>query len=290
MPKAFKRNAVIVLALVVFFGWAFMFAKHDPDLRYIIPFGQDPYDAVGSFGVIAGILIAMVSLVQAFRPYRKGPPTTAQRVYLVRSQESVILAVLITLTADTVALARHPLTWIYAASSVELFALLVGLGIVAVTVQLLICASQRYLPETVAAPWKPALAATVLAVAILAVYPEKLIERLIPHLLTVLVGACILFAPMRFLLTLLVPYRQEESAEARPARSMSSTAWHGWGIVVIVGIMVGTVAFLGEMSEGGGVLPVPRLLFVAVVFISLGLGGLLIAYGFLGNVLGLGRR
>src|ERR1700730_2495606 len=31
-----------------------------PGLRSVIPFGEDPYDAVGSFGTIVGMLVALV--------------------------------------------------------------------------------------------------------------------------------------------------------------------------------------------------------------------------------------
>src|ERR1700759_205720 len=104
MPKVLKRNAVIVLGLAALFFWSFMFAKHDPALRNIIPFGDEPYDAVGSFGVIAGMLIALLSFLRAFRPYREAP-ATAQRVYLIRAQEAAVLAVFITVATDAIAMA-----------------------------------------------------------------------------------------------------------------------------------------------------------------------------------------
>ena len=80
MPKTLKRNTLIVFGLAIVFWWSFMFAKHDPHLRSIIPFGSDPYDAVGSFGIIVGMLIALLSVVRAFRPYPKQAPTMAQCV------------------------------------------------------------------------------------------------------------------------------------------------------------------------------------------------------------------
>src|SRR5690348_14526859 len=138
MPRTLKRNTVIVFGLSILFYWAFMFVKHDPHLRGIIPFGDDPYDAVGSLGTIVGMLIAVLSLVRAFRPYRKGPPSDAQRVYLVRSQEAVALAVLITVTADAVAMVRHPSLWIGAASRRELILLLSGITVVALGVHWLV--------------------------------------------------------------------------------------------------------------------------------------------------------
>src|ERR1700690_649665 len=157
MPQPLKRNALIVFGLAILFWWSFMFAKHDPRLRSIIPFGDDPYDAVGSFGTIVGMLIAFLSLVRAFRPYRKQPPTKAQCVYLVRSQEAVVLAVLLTLLADTVALARHPSLWARAVSGRELVLLLGGVAVIALGVQLLVRNSLRQMADTQSTPWGKAV-------------------------------------------------------------------------------------------------------------------------------------
>jgi predicted Na+-dependent transporter len=154
MPNALRGNAVIVFGLAALLCWSFMFAKHDPGLRSVIPFGEDPYDAVGSFGTIVGMLVAPVSLGRAFRPYHEAPPSTAQRVYLVRSQAAVVLVVLMTLAADTVAMARHPSMWIRTASRNGLMAPLGSLAVVAVAVHLLIRPSQHELPETGPNRWK----------------------------------------------------------------------------------------------------------------------------------------
>jgi hypothetical protein len=291
MPKALKRNAVIVFGLAVLFYWSFMLAKHDPSLRDIIPFGTDPYDAVGSFGVIAGVLIALLSLLRAFRPYRKHLPSTAQRVYLVRSQVAVVLAVLITLVADLVAMARHPHMWIGAASRDRLVALLGAIAVVTCAVQLLIRASQQKLPEGRMKHWQAAAIATLLAILALAFYPEKLINGTATHLLTVIVGDIVLFAPMRFLLIALVPFEADRArVETTLPRSRFSTAGQRWGIVLVVGCLIGAFVFWGEMSEGSGALPMGRLVFVASVFIGLGLAGLLLAFAFLGEPLGLGQQ
>lgn len=286
MPAVLKRNAVIVFGLAMLFGWSFMFAKHDPALRNVIPFGEDPYDAVGSFALIAGTLIALVSLVRAFRPYHDGQPSRAQRVYLVRSQAAVVLTVLITLAADAVAMARHPSMW--ASSRGRLAGLLAGVAVAAVTVQLLICGSQEKLPEGVSNRWKRAAITTLLAIFVLALYPKQLIQGTAAHLLTVVAGAVVLFAPMRPLLTALVPY--DERLTETPARIRLASARRRWGLILIVGIMVGVFAFAGEMSDASSTMPLLRLAFVALVFVGLGVAGLLIAYAFLGKPLGLAPR
>ncbi len=292
MPRALKRNAVIVFGLAAVFSWSFMFAKHNPALRTVIPFGDDPYDAVGSFGVIVGVLISLLSLVRAFRPYRN-PPSSAQCVYLVRSQHAVVLAVLITVGADVIAMARHPGTWTGTSSRNELIVLLAGLAVVGVGVQRLIQVSQ---PEAMksastAAPWGKASLLAVLAILVLALYPERLTEHLGTHLATVLVGDLVLFAPMPLLLISLVPYRggTGQIAVADQGRKVLS-ARRRWGLIVVLGLMIGVWLFLAEVAEPGTRLPPNRLLFVGAVYAGLTIAGLLVAYGLLGGPLGVGAE
>ena len=284
MPQTLKRNALIVFGLAILFWWAFMFAKHDPHLRSIIPFGDDPYDAVGSFGMIVGILIALLSLVRAFRPYRKQSPTMAQCVYLVRSQEAVVLAVFLTLLADAVAMVRHPSRWVAAASGGELMLLLGGLLVIAIGVQWLVTKSQR----RECTRWGRVLLTVLLAICVLGVYPENLIQRTSSHLVTVVIGDLVLFVSMRVLLTALFPYRRDEQLTLPTARGNTAlSGWRTWIMVVVAGVLIGAFAFAGEMREGAGSIPLSRGLLVACVFVGLGLAGIVIAYAFLARPLGL---
>ena len=289
MPRTIKRNAVLVSGLAALFYWSFMFAKHDQALRDVIPFGDDPYDAVGSFGVVIGFLLALLSLVRAFRPYRERPPSLAQRVYLVRSQEAVILVVLVTLAADIVAMARHP-QWYSSPSRNVLLGLLGTLALVTIGVHLLLLSPREMLP-TIGSEQRPQAAVSALtALFVLVVYPERLINNTATHLLTVVVGAAVLFAPMRPLLAVLVPYDDREvTTQATSAHRVLSTKYR-WGITFLLGALLGCLLAVGELTEGGGVLPVGRAVFIGSIFVGLTVAGLLIAYAFLGAPLGLARR
>lgn len=290
MPRILKRNAVIVLGLAALFYWSFMFAKHDPALRNVIPFGDDPYDAVGSFAVIVGMLIALLAFLRAFWPYRE-TPSMAQRVYLVRSQEAVVLAVFITVATDAVAMARHPSMWIGVASRDKLITLLGVLLIITAAVQLLIRAAQKKLGGFGTTRWAVPASVTLLAILILAGYPEHLINHTVTHLLTVVAADLLLFALMRLLLNALLPYAPDgERAGKLAARGRSLTAGQRWAIALLAGALIGAFVFLGETGEGSSALPWNRLIFVASVYIALGLAGILIAYAFLGKSLGLGPR
>ncbi len=290
MAGLLKRNSVLSLALAVLFSWAFMFAKHDPALSGVIPFGKDPYDAVGSFAIVVALLVAGLALVRAFRPYQ-APPSALQQVHLVRAQATVTLCVFITLGADAIAMARHPSTWIQSSSRSELMTLLGGEGLAAIVVHLLILG-----PAPVAPPerhpqhWAGAATAIVAAASVLAFYPEQLVISVWTHLFTVVVGALILFAPMRRLLIALVPdpvvVAQRETT--MPPRRFGSAG--AWGFVTLLGGALGVFALLGELSEGGGGRPSVRLLFLGAVFLGLAIAGLLIAFAFLGAPLGLSSR
>ena len=291
MPWTLKRNAVIVFVLALLFYTLFMFAKHAPGLRDVIPFGEDPYDAVGSFGAIVAVLVALLSLVRALRPYRGGPASAEQRGHLARAQTAVVLCVLITVLADVVAMARDPSRWIGAPARSELLALIVGLTVAATTVQIVLSAAHTARPASRPGAWmRPAIVAAVAAL-ILAVYPAWLIRGTLTHLLTVVVGALVLFAPMPSLLRALVPISAPEGTSgASPTDRRGARGKGRWMIVALVGIAVGVFAFAGEMGEGGGPPARVRIALVAVVFIGLATAGLLVAYAFLGEPLGLGRR
>ena len=291
MPRTLKRNAIIVLALAIWFYWSFMFAKHNESLRNVIPFGVDPYDAVGSFGVVIGMILAMLALVRAFRPYRDRVPSIAQRVYLIRSQMAVVLVVMITLAVDIVAMARHR-AWVNSPSRNELVALLAALALVGVAVQLLIRTGQRALPKVDSNRWAHAATAVLLAIFIVAVYPERLMNATVTHLFTIVMSAALLFAPMRPLLNALVPYddAREIPTGTRPPHHRSLSSKHRWGIVLILGAVIGGFLVIGEMSEGGGTPTVSRLLFIASIFVGLAIAGFLIAYVFVGAPLGLTPR
>jgi hypothetical protein len=110
MQISLKRNAVLVSGLAIFFCWSFEFAKHDPSLRSIIPFGDDPYDSVSSFGVITATLLALVSLTRAFFP--QGVGRSGRPIYVLRAQLAVAFCILVTLAAEGIAMLRHTTLWV----------------------------------------------------------------------------------------------------------------------------------------------------------------------------------
>ena len=149
----------------------------------------------------------------------------------------------------------------------------------------------RKSPERESARWDWAVVTVLIATSLLAVYPEQLIHRTGTHILTIVIGAFVLFFSMRLLITALLPYRDDEEVRlATPRSSRGLSGWRMWAGVVALGLSVGGFAFVGEISEGAGPMPLVRVLLVASVFVGLGLAGIVIAYLLLAAPLGLRSR
>ncbi|HXE60029.1 MAG TPA: hypothetical protein VN607_04960 [Gemmatimonadaceae bacterium] len=283
MTRPLQRNSILCLALALALAWTFMFAKHDAALGPIIPFGVDPYDAVGSFAVFVAPVVAVIALVRAFRP-APAPPSPAARLYLIRAQETVVLVVLITLGSDAVAMARRPAAWIHAPARVELLALVAGLAVAAAVVQWLVLAPRRA-DAPARAPWPQAVLITLAATLALAFYPERFVAGVTTHLLTVVFADLILFAATRAVLLAVVPDAPPVAQPAAPAPRRRFGPAALWSAAAIAGAGFGMFALLGEMSEGGTPRTV-RLLAVAAVFLGLAIAGVLIAFALLAGPLG----
>lgn len=111
MSLAVRVNAVLTLLLAALFGYTFNFLKHDPAVSALIPFADDPYDSVGSLAAIVVLPLAILALMRAFRPPTKHVPIAMGIMRAARVQIAVVLAMLITTCADTVALLRHLARW-----------------------------------------------------------------------------------------------------------------------------------------------------------------------------------
>lgn len=269
-PTSLKRNSAAVFGLIT----VLLITKRSLVLLKVPPLRSDPCDAVGAFALIT---IAFVVVVSSFDRYRKGPLSALQGLYDLRSQQAVVLAVFITITADAVALGRHPAIWISVVSPIHLFALLGTLAVVAVATQLLIFVAQRTPTQAGSTRWRRVAFTALLAIAVLIFCPEWPIDNnsTTAHILTVAIGALVLLVPMRLLLPELVPYRSDghrESSVASAAREWMS---------LVAGVLMGAFGFWVNARNSGGAL---RHMHLAVVVLAI--AGLLVAYSFLGAPLG----
>ena len=134
MSRQLKGIAFLAFVLAVLFYLFFQVSKHDPALSQVNAFAEDPYDAVGSFGVQFALFTALLSLVRAFRPYQADKALDSQELLLVRVEYFSCLSIALTLVADIVAMIRHPAVWIGRPTGYLLAALVGGMALLTVLV------------------------------------------------------------------------------------------------------------------------------------------------------------
>ena len=290
MKIALRVNAVTVLALSGGYYWFFMFSKHGPPLAAIIPFGDDPYDAIGSFCLIVSALLALLSLVRAFRPYGAELPIPLRETFLARTQMAVPLGVLISLGADGIAMARHLSLWAGKAAAGELLALEAGLA--ALTIAVLILVRRSILPTQSsgsARQWRRALIAVLISAAMLAFFPEAVIQPVALHFMAIILGFVLIAAPQAALAVALVPGEAflDPPAVAKHGRRFSP--WLRWGAAALLGIAIGAAALATEIfgDAAAGNAPLKRVLLVSAVYLGAGMGVILVGLAFLGKPVGL---
>ncbi len=287
MPRRLKLNAFAVLILSALFYLFFEVSKHNPVLSAVNAFGDDPYDAIGSFGIQAAALLAVLSLVRAFRPYSTVTVSESRRVLLARTLMMSVLAVGITLVGDAIAMLRHSSVWIGSAGGGLLAGLLVGMIALTAMTGLLIYRDIRQMAlRSVPGLWRRSAIVSAAAVVILALYPEGLRRSLPGELFTVLVGILLLFMPMWALGTALVPGPEAAHCDAGAAKRFPLHKYR-WSLIALAGIFIGFGLALGELQvQKGWPHLTSHIVFVILVFVCLEAAGVLIGYGFLRRPLG----
>src|ERR1022692_4842559 len=115
-PSMTPRSTGLVTfaGLFVAAGFAvFFFAvKHQPWLASVAPFGEDPYDSVGSFAVQLAGVAASIAVLRVLARASGAPRVPLNSTSLcLRAVIITLLAIFITAVADLVALLRYPNSW-----------------------------------------------------------------------------------------------------------------------------------------------------------------------------------
>ena len=286
MAKKWLINALMPLGLAAAFSVFFMTTKHDAALSTILPFAFDPYDAISSFAVETAIFLAILSCVRTFRLSRKDGREGERHIFLARAQMGVVLAVLLTLVGDAVAMVRHLPQWTGHPATNELVLLCVGMVVLASSAGILVAFSVCHsgFPR-LPGGWKKGTLVFAVMVGLLAFYPENIIRNNIGELFTVVVGALLLFVPMWALGEVLLPYPVEKPEKKQ--------GWSQWMVVLLVALGIGLIVVLSEATEsgrGGRGISLFHALHVSFVYIGLEVAAVLIGYGVLKEQLGLFRR
>lgn len=189
-----KIGSLFIFALAALFYFFFMYTKHDPALSAVNAFADDPYDAVGSFGIQAAAILGILSLVRAFRGSHRYAEPTEHRRFLLRAQMAAILSVAVTLAADALAMLRHPSRWMGLPAGPKLLGLLAGVAVPTIAIGFWIhrnavaggrSISRHTLTRTIIV--------SVFLVLVLLLYPEHFRRGLIGVLFTAFAGTVVLF-------------------------------------------------------------------------------------------------
>ena len=289
MPANFKLGALLISALCAGFFLFFENSKHDPLFRPLNPFGEDPYDATGSFAIQAALFLAALILVRAFKPYAPTGPSETDKALLLRAEMLAILAIAVTAAADWVAMLRHRDLWIASAAGHLLLLHLALVTAVAAAAALGIYRAGRKLALPLhPSPWPRASVISVAALAIFLLYPEHLRLTLPGELFTVFVGIILLFAPMGALVAVLLPHRLYEMPAS--FKGLLSRTLHRYRIPLVLGValLAGLALVWRELTDSGASPRAnPRMLLVVAVYVGIETTGVLVGYLFLRQPLGL---
>lgn len=327
MPRSVKVSALLTFGLAISLYPFFEICKHAPALSLVNAFAEDPYDAVGSFGIQLAPFLSLLTVQRAFRPYQSEQTRDSQQVLFARAAYFSCVAVAVTLVADMIAMIRHPSLWL-GVSAGYLLAGLLG-GMVLLTALVLWSLSRVTRPLPLRSPlqrWTKASACSLAGLLILAFYPEEVRQSMPGELLTIAVGAIFLFGLVWALGTAIAPsldtafedviddlvaaYQWEKAHTdlSDPSLALDSVfekllalslvrsvlRWlnprkHPWNIALLLGVCMGLALLLSEMSGEGGPPQLGKLAMVAAVFIGAECGGVLLGYALLAKPLGLFR-
>lgn len=326
MSKQFKVSAFITLILAVLFYLFFQVSKHDPALSQVNAFADDPYDAIGSFGVQFALFAALLALVRAFRPYQSGHALDNQQLLFLRAEYLSCLSVLVTMVANIIAMVRHPSVWLGLSAGYMLALLTGGMIVITILVIWFIHHTTRYIcPPSISNVWTRAIGISIVGILVLALYPEGLRQSTPGEFFTVLVGAALLFVPLWALSVAISPFPAmffEDVIDdiaalyrwlkthigplgvlgtffeciltrtfVRYVLRWLNPRQYIWKLPLCIGIVMGILLALGEaFGEGGGVHQIGRFAIIAAVYISLEGAAVLLGYLLLAKPMGLFRQ
>ncbi len=311
---------LMAAAFLVFFDAS----KHQPALAAVNVFAEDPYDAVGSFGIQLAGLGALVSLVRSFRPY-PAEITRTQTVLILRGDAVALVAVAVTMIADGVAFCRYPRVWTGSTAGWVLAGIVGGFLALTLLAGWRTVALGRLLDgPSSSGSWLETMGVCLAAFLILWLYPETWRQSVPGAIFSAITGMAILFIaasvlarqvfppPIRldedFLDDLMALYiwakahagfagpffcRIEEHITANSGACVLLN-WlnprkHVWNAILLAALGMGLALLLTEaLGEG---LPQRNLfLTVLAVFVGIEGTGVLLGYALFKQYLGLFRR
>jgi hypothetical protein len=318
-----KVATLFVFGLSILFVILFDFCKHDPVLGAANPFAEDPFDAVGSFGVQLALFSAFLTMVRVFRPYSRSGVPPAQLLLIVHGGTVVLLSVTVTLTADTIGLVRSLVSGGGSPAAGTLAGLLGGMALVTLTAGwIFVPAARSAVIPSMGAPWRRAVIISGLAILILIFYPLPWRNSGVPGaIFTALTGMAILFLTVWTAVTAIFPITENKyedvfddmfaifQALSRDFGRMPRLfnwmrklitipqvrrllGWlnprrHLWNLVVLAAVALGLLLVLVEAAVEGLSTNLGRVLVVIGVYVGLESAGVLLGTQLFRKYLGL---
>jgi hypothetical protein len=323
--KRLKLATLLVFGLSIIFYLFFDFCKHAPALGTANPFAEDPYDAVGSFGIQLAFVSALLTLLRAYRPTLQKEAAAGQVLLLLRSGAVALLSVIVTLAADTIGLGRVVVTNGGFPGAGPLAALVGGMALVTLAAGWVFSRLGRGLVVSPSSrPWVRAVIISGLAILILAFYPLAWRNSGIPGgIFTALAGMTLLFVPVWGLATAIFPAAESkyedilsilfaifQAMSRHFGRAAGYLTWmgkltafppvrgplgwlnprrHRWNLVILAAVAIGLLLVMVEAVAEGMSPNLGRALMVVGVYVSLEGAGVALGYLLFGKYLGIFR-
>ncbi len=191
--RQLKIMTLFTLLLSIAFYIFFYISKHDSTFSDVNAFANDPYDAVGSCGIQVAIGAALISILRFFCPGKTFGQSRSRQFLCIRAIFVSLLAIIVTLSVDVIALLRHTSQWI---DSGEGFLLAVLVDVFLLVAILLLHRVYRLISIIITfqnfQPMRIMSAISLAGILIFSFYPETLREGFIGAVFTASVGICFL--------------------------------------------------------------------------------------------------
>ena len=318
--RSSKTISFVVFLLTIFFVAFFDNSKNIPLLAAVNPFADDPYDAVGSFGIQLAFFAAILSLMRSFRPYATKEIPSNQQLLILRGETVTLLSIIVTLTADIVALLRYPSMWMNTFGGMILAGLVAGLVSVTILVSLMLYRMVVKSPFAFANRSWTRIILFPVSIFVLAIYPADLLETVAGGIFTALLGMLILFISTWALATVILPWNEtgykdvfdDFAAIYREIKSrikfiprlegVTNISWlqrlfswlnprrHKWNSIMLIALVMGGSLMLVEALSEGISKDAHVVLLVLGVFLGLEGTGIVLGYFLFAEFLGIFRK
>ena len=312
------------LLMTALFILAFDRAKHDPGLAGVNPFADDPYDAVGSFGVQLAFACAILSAIRASRTDLKSDSLYNRYTYTLRAIAVSQLAIIVTMLANLVALVRFSSMWAGSTEGKHLIVYTGGLLFLAIAFCLYLVRLARRRDVCSKNPLRrPQIIPFLIILGLLGVYPVDWRGGVTGAILTAAVGMILLFFSVAFLSKAMFPcpdvperdliddlvgtYQNLKPRSGHPARIIASIEHsfgsnrprkivallnpreHAWNLLALIALLMGCLLALAEVFSEGLSPGLGLAVKVSIVYIVLESAGVFLGYALLKRFLGLIR-